>query len=303
MQRKAIQLAEKTLVISLPSKWVKRYGVKKGSSLFVEERGQQLTVETKSTSKSESVSIDASSMNPKVLERWVLSSFHKSGYDEIEIKGNQKIFASVQRVMGMLMGFAIVEQSKDSVVIRSIAKEQEQEFETLLRRAFLVTLNMGERMVELIEAGEYGELADLVSLEQSNNQLTNICERILNKKGFSDDKKTAFVYVICWNLEKVADHFKELCLYLQDKKVSSSTLSLLHDAVAYLRSFYEAYYQFSLDKMSKLHEERAAFLRKYELQLGKGSKADEFVRSSLKEFVIKVSDFSASFIAVRLKTS
>ena len=37
MERKAIQLAGKTLVVSLPSKWAKKFGISKGDVLFVEE--------------------------------------------------------------------------------------------------------------------------------------------------------------------------------------------------------------------------------------------------------------------------
>ena len=44
MKRKAIQLANQTLVISMPSKWVKEQGIKKGDEIDVEEKGKRLMI-------------------------------------------------------------------------------------------------------------------------------------------------------------------------------------------------------------------------------------------------------------------
>ena len=42
MIRKVIQLASRTLVVSLPSKWVKTVNVQKGDEIEVIEKGDQL---------------------------------------------------------------------------------------------------------------------------------------------------------------------------------------------------------------------------------------------------------------------
>jgi len=47
MKRKIIQTAGKTMVVSLPSAWVKKYGIKKGEEVEVEERGAEISVSTK----------------------------------------------------------------------------------------------------------------------------------------------------------------------------------------------------------------------------------------------------------------
>ena len=44
MQRKAIQLAHKTLVISIPAGWAREHGITKGSPLSLETRGSMLTI-------------------------------------------------------------------------------------------------------------------------------------------------------------------------------------------------------------------------------------------------------------------
>src|SRR3989338_2760536 len=188
MKRKVIQLAHKTLVVSLPSKWVKKYGVSKGGELEVEEKGQQITFFTEKTTERERITIDAGKISESALKRWVLSSLHKSGYDEIEILyKDAKIASAIQQtVQDMLIGFAVVEQGRERCVIKNVATEQEKEFDTILRRAFFVTKNMCEGISEYLAENKQAALGELLVLEKTNNQLTNFCERILNKKGYKN---------------------------------------------------------------------------------------------------------------------
>ena len=46
MKRSVIQLAGKTLLVSLPSKWARNCGVRKGEDIEVEERGKSLVITT-----------------------------------------------------------------------------------------------------------------------------------------------------------------------------------------------------------------------------------------------------------------
>ena len=58
MKRKIIQLAGKTHVVSLPSKYVKKYGLKKGDEVDVEERGAQIVLSHGRETAIEKVTID-----------------------------------------------------------------------------------------------------------------------------------------------------------------------------------------------------------------------------------------------------
>lgn len=305
MKRKVIQLAHKTLVVSLPSKWVKRYQVLKGAELEAEERGQQMVFSTSRRSESERISVDFSELNSEVIRRWMLSSLHKSGYDEIEITYKDESVPGIiqERIRDLLTGFAIVEQGKNRCVIRVVAEEQEKEFDAVLRRAFLVVKNMGEGIYDYVKDNRLERLKELLALEKTNNQLTNFCERILNKKGYSDYRKTCFAYVVAWNLEKVCDDYKEICELISANpkaKVSGSVAEMIKTANDYFSEYYELFYKFEINKLTELNRERNAF-RKKASALMKTSKGTETeVICSLNDFVTKTSDFSASFIALRM---
>ncbi len=305
MKRKVIQLAHKTLVVSLPSKWVKKYQVLKGAELDAEERGQQMVFSTSRLSDSEKVNVDFSELNGEVIRRWVLASLHKSGYDEIEItyKDSSVLDTIQETIKELMIGFTIVEQGKDRCVIRVVAEEQEKEFNAVLRRAFLVVKNMGEGLYDYVKEGRLERLKELLVLEKTNDQLTNFCERILNKKGYENYKRTCFAYVVAWNLEKVCDSYKEVCVFLSENpkaRISKPVVEMIKTANNYFSSYYELFYNFEINKLTELNRERNAFRKKASEMLRSSRGADTAVLCSLNDFVAKVSDFSASFIALKL---
>jgi bifunctional DNA-binding transcriptional regulator/antitoxin component of YhaV-PrlF toxin-antitoxin module len=57
MKRKVIQIAQSTQLISLPRKWAKKFGIKKGDELEVEEKGSSVTVSTSKDIEAEKVTI------------------------------------------------------------------------------------------------------------------------------------------------------------------------------------------------------------------------------------------------------
>ncbi|MAG16042.1 hypothetical protein CMO88_03195 [Candidatus Woesearchaeota archaeon] len=305
MKRKVIQLAHKTLVVSLPSKWAKTYEVKKGAELEVEERGQQIIFSTSKHSASERIQLDITELDIDILRRRLLSSLYKTGYDEVELmyKDTKVLSAIQENINDMLIGFVVVEQGKNRCVLRVVAEEQEKEFENMLRRAFLVTKNLGESLYTYIKEGKLNQLHDLLSLEKTNNQLINFCERVLNKRGFKDDNKRCFVYVVAWNLEKIADDFRDLCKILASEpksKVSKQSLELLKETTNYFTKYYEIYYTFDINKASELNKGGKELERRIVnlLKISKGT--DTLLLTTLKDVVTKTSDFTASFIALNM---
>ncbi len=209
MKRKVIQLAGRTMVVSLPCKWVKRCNVKKGDEIEVEERGREILLKTQAEPEAKRIEFDTRGQNERVIA-WILSSLNKKGYDEIELVYDDiETVKKIQEVLkNLFVGFVIINQTKSRCTIKCVAKEVATEFDSTLRRAFLVTLTMGENISEALASNDIKSLEGIKELEKTNNQLTNFCERLLNKIGHPSPEKTCFYYVIAWNLEKICDDYK-----------------------------------------------------------------------------------------------
>lgn len=294
MKRNIIQLAGKTSVISLPSQWVKKFNLKKSDELEIEERGNELLIKTENKNQSNEITVNIQSFNERTL-RYTISALHKIGYDEIRLIGIKPSFKSVinDLVSNLLLGFVISENTEKRIVLKNISTEDRNQFNSSLRRAFLVTLDLAETSLELIKNNQYEKLNELIILEKNNNQLTSFCLRLINK-GINLDN-THFIYVIVWNLEKIADEYKYIIQYIAKNriKISEDTIEFYKETNQYLKDYYNLYYTFKPELMNELNDKRSRLLHNTKLN------NDEInVLNNLLSIISKLSDMSSSIVAI-----
>lgn len=311
MKRNVISLAGKTNVISLPSSWCKKYDVKKGDELDVEERGNSIVVSTEGKTIKERLTINVEDMPERVI-RWTLSGIHKSGFDEIEVlyKNKEQEQVIEEIVANLMMGFIVMEKSHkklmirsiplDRLVLKSISKDTDAEFENALRRSFLVGLEIADESLGLIKENKIEKLAGLLDLEKQNNKLTNFCEKILNKRGHQEAKKTNFYYVIIWNMEKVVDDYKYIINHVSKEKITinKDTIELYAKSNNFFRGYYELFYKFDFDKLIGLSNEIKDLSKSKEKYFRDKNGKEVIVVSHLFDIISKCSDFSASYVAI-----
>ena len=305
MKRKAIQLANQTLVVSLPAKWVKQQGIKKGDEIEVKERGNNLIIECDSTNNKslDKATVDTTNIRD-LYGRTVscmISGLNKAGFNEIKIKYDKHIAKKIIEKLSreVFIGFPVVEQEEGMCVLRSISKDIEFEFNAALRRAFLVTISMGESIINAIKAKKLLILGELLTLEHTNNQLTQFCERILNMSGYKDYTKTCFMYVIAWNLEKVCDEYKYICEYFSKEennktKIGKDIILLFEKVNKFIASYYELLYKFDINKLNEQFKEYKQ-IEKKALELSKSKNQKEiFIITRLLFAAARADDFCTS---------
>lgn len=249
MKRKVIQLAGKTLVVSLPSKWARQQNIIKGAEVEVFHDSKGLHIQPDSTKPLATISVDLRQVdNPTVKS--VLSVLHKSGYDELEILYNPEQQQVIhERIRTNLMGYEIVQQSSQRMIIQNVTGDADTSFETLMRRVFLVTLELAAGVEKAMHSQT--NATELLSLEETNNKLTNYCHRILNK---SQAGKYVFVYTLIWLQEKIADDYKNIIHLMENKQHSLSAqkaATTLHECI---RIFYETAYAKNLETIAKARQ-------------------------------------------------
>lgn len=295
MKRKVIQLGEDTHVVTLPAAWARTYGVTKGSELELTENGNKITLSTSAARAIAKTSANLTNATERAI-RWTLSSLHKQGFDEIELTlGAQEQATLVEEILrDLFIGFAIVHKTNRSLTLRAISAELDDQFDTILRRAFLITLQHANGLSDALKQGKNESLTPLLDLEKQNNQLTNFCQRILNKKGHPNPLKTTFLYIITWNLEKIADEYKYLTQHLMNSKPGKKTHAMLTSANALLRGYYELFYAFDPKKLAALSES----YKQLEQDIKKEMHTDPVALAHVLAIVSKTADFSASTYAL-----
>jgi len=262
MKRKVIKLAEKTFVISLPSQWVKKYGIVKSDELDVVEKHNTLMVSTGAdVTVPQKTTVDLSGLS-KDFTKSIISVLHKVGYDEIEfIYDDPAILPVIHERTTELIGFEVIEQTPKRCTIKNVSGDLNHELDNMVRRTFLVTLSLGKGIHEALVAGRYEQLTDLLHLEKTSNRLTNYCHRLLNKQ--SRGPHSIFLYLVLWTLESIADDFRDVCLLLnkQREDLSRPALVLLKDVVLHFENYYKHFFDGTVGNMEELRKENV-LLRK-----------------------------------------
>ncbi len=298
MRRKLVKQGRNALTITLPATWTKKFGLKAGDEVEIEEEGRSVIIGGQGEGRPRKASIDSTKISERVL-RWFLSGLHKGGWDEIEILFDKKETLDVidDLIKNLLMGFAVVEQTGSRCLLKKVSMDMDTEFDSILRRAFLVTIAMGDSCISMIRENKLKEMKDLISLEKTNNQLTNFCERILNKKGYKDNDKTCFVYVIAWNLEKVCDYYKYVCEYLSDNpdaEIKEDVLKMMEEANNQIRSYNSLFSKFKEEDLIELNNKKKDIVNRIENMLTKKNRHEVFVLNHMMFLVKTCEDFSTS---------
>ncbi len=267
MQRKVIQIADSTQLVSLPRKWCKKYNIKKGDEVTLTEKNNCLEVSTKKGIDIEKGFVDVTCAN-LILPR-IIHVLYKKGYDEIEVRYNSPDqLKTIQQMFSTdVVGYEIVSQTKTTVIIKSVAGASESEFDTMLRRTFLVLESFSDGVYHMMKEKEYAAVDTLRVLESTNNRTTGFCRRILNKYGSKDYEYVTFIYCMVEDLEKVADEYKYLCDYVKDhpqalEKMNPEVLQLFADMHEFICGVHKLFYKYEFSRLIELFAIRKGIIRR-----------------------------------------
>lgn len=267
MRRKVIQIAGSTKIISLPNKWCKDFNINKGDEINVDIDGDKIHVSPVGGSNVERAEIDVSNMEGMAVR--TVHAMYKKGVDELKVNfKDPKQIKDIQSAIGKeAMSFEIVEQGRNHVLIKSVAENLE-EFGPILRRTFLLLINMAEDIELALDRKDFLRLNEIVFLEETNNRYTTFCRRLLNKKGSTEYKKVGPIYYIIEELENIADYYKFICKrYSTFKKdegmeLDEEAFEIFKGVNKYFKEFYKLFYNYKNDAVNGMYNNRKKLLNK-----------------------------------------
>ncbi len=260
MKRKVIQIAGSTQLISLPRQWAKAHNILRGAEIDVLEDGDKIIVSSNGMPSVQVAELDISNLND--MSSRCIRALYKKGVDELKVTfSNPEMAYQVQDAIAKeAVGFEILEQGQNYCVIKYVSGPIE-EFDSLLRRIFLLLLNMAEDAVTNLKKGTYVHLKNVAMLEEANNRFTIVCRRALNKKNSAFSfAKLGPIYYIVEELEHVADEYKYICHHFSNLnpsiKLNKEAIGLFESASKLLRVYYDLFYKFDPAKVVFLRAER-----------------------------------------------
>lgn len=306
MNRKAIQLANNTLVVSLPAKWVQDVGVAKGEDLDVSINGQSLVVSHGASVENakRSVKIDISGMSASLVWNY-LNSVYRTGFDEIEIyfedsiKKNlktgreRKTIELISNITDKLLGMEIIRQSKNTCILKEVTLLDREAYDNVLNRTYLSLINIAEDMMTALSEKDFDTLERIHKYSEVNvNKLSDYCLRILNSSNQSSGATSNLKYLITFLLEEIGDVYADMARTVEKRKKlpSSNVLKVMEETNSLLEFNYKLFLKYDKDKLVEFHEKR--FALKQKINTCNGGDVDFEVKFLLKQVLDKLMEIN-----------
>ncbi len=284
MKRRVVKHGLSTFIISLPADWVKRYGVKRGDELDVEEKGPSVVVHSGKSEKVGNIEVNISDLDRTSIVQLV-RTLYKLGYDEITLRfkqqtiphlrtGQQKTVISViHEELGRLIGLDVVQQREDVCVLKMLTQMNPDEFQPTLRRAFLQLIDMQR---DLTEGAAKHDLPLLETLEEKHNTITkllNYCDRLLHQHGYDPAEKTSTMQTLVVLIDKLLDTSKNAGRRISGlkKPLSAGGVSTLRDLQKAVEIYYGLHFDFSNAKLMAAAKQQADLLSAFKTRTPKFS--------------------------------
>ena len=278
VKRKVIKQGHNTLTITIPSDWAQRFNLKAGDEIDLAERDNGLFISTEASDDSKQTVIDMKGLDLPTLWKYFMAVY-REGYSEVKVEFDpdelydnpykfysahtldskygkrSKQHSPIEAINVMLnrfIGFAVIDTHKDYCIIKNMGEVSSKEFNSSLRRVFLLIQQMGEEINSCLKNGRTNHLNHAHDIDINIDKFHDYCIRVLNKTGFQDVKKSHLMFSTIYILELIGDEFKRAAHHiLVDMKGKSfeNIAPLAKMVIDQVESFYDFFYNFERKKI------------------------------------------------------
>jgi len=283
MRRKIIKQGHNTLTITLPSEWTKRFNLEAGKEIDISEKDNGLFLSVEKNGEHKRAEFDISGMDIPTIWKY-FCAVYREGYNEVLVRFNpheeiespfkfythhrldlrykreptkRTMHEVLQKFITRFIGFEIVEHGKDYVLIHEMGEMTSKEFDSSLRRVFLIIRDMAQEIFEAIIKGDTKPLEHMHDVDINLDKFHDYCIRIFNRVANKDQRKTALLFSTLYLLELIGDEFKNIAIHLVNdfpKSNMKDLLGFVEGVKNQIEGFYTLFYKFDKDKIKDLSE-------------------------------------------------
>jgi len=296
MKRKLVKQGTATMMVSLPSKWVKKSGLKKGNEIDIEEKDSKLIISSEETKAKKKTEINLSSLNPPSI-RTILTNSYRLGYDKIKINFKDKKTARFisDLIKTNLIGFEVIKSTDKFCEIENITEPSKEQFENIFSKILLNIEELFNVSKEMLK----GKKAEFQEIEEKIQQFFNFCMRVITKESPENYQLRWAFYTELIHGQRELYHMLK---YLEKSKTKEDkeTLELLNDSRKIFELLKKAYKEKNTADLEKIQ----AFERELIYRKGYGilrkNKDDIVIRhilNSIRHFYFCASPLIGIFIS------
>lgn len=221
MKRKVAQIGPSTLMVSLPSKWVKANKVRKGDELDVNLNKSDICFSNKTKEKTDKeITVDISNYEKYFIGRY-LETLYISNYDYIKLihskptvfdyKTNKgvNVLKLIKKRIERYIGMEIISQTSNQTELRCFLLNEERDPNKIEKRIFYLIKDAFDEFLASLD-NNYPEYLDNVQDYHANiTKFITYYLRVLNSSDKSEDEKLLLYSLYCL-IDKIIDKFRHL---------------------------------------------------------------------------------------------
>jgi len=280
MRRKLVKQGSATMMISLPSKWIKQNNLDKGDEINLEEDEGNLKISAIENKKKQ-IQINISTLTESST-RTLITSAYRLGYDYVIVNyQNSESLELIKKIVdNNLLGFEIITVEKNKCIIENITEPSIEQFENILSKVFLNIESLFESAIN--QTKEY-EL-----IENKIIQFDNFCRRVITKKG--NLLEDSFHSSINRGQREIY-HLIKL-----NQKLKPETINLIKESQEIFFLLKESYIKKDIKLIEKLHETYKNFEKKIKNHFQKEQIAIHNILSATRQFYLATSPLTGMLL-------
>jgi len=262
--RSLIKFGRTSYAITLPQNWIKKEGLKKGSSLYLDENPNGLIVSSNSNATKrqiQKIDMDITGKDLPRIKRELISHYI-NGYDLVRIGGKELLNKSkaIREMVHDLAAFEVIEQTFSQVTARVLLQASVSSIPQFIRKIDIINRNMMQDLT-----ADVVDYDDIFQRDEDVDRFTFLVLRViklnLNDTSYSRLTKINNADLLAyWNmaylLEAIADGIRDLAIALKDvsknKIAFADILKLYKGLVENYTEVMNSYYSKDINKAYKL---------------------------------------------------
>lgn len=252
MKRKLVQQGASTLMISLPSKWIKERQLEKGSEVSIEPSESNLVISaTEGKTAKKQVSIEL----PKLIEssiRTLITNTYRKGYDIINVAfSSEQQFRILQdTIKTRLIGFEITKKERNNCIVENVTEPSLDQFDAMLSKVFLSVESLFDVTKKRLENDDDG-LEDFEEIEERIQKYDNFCRRVISKRSDGNSNLLWTFLTLVLHGQRELYHLNGL---IKKKKVSNKVIEYLDDVKSLFILLKRAFLEKDVRLLAEMHE-------------------------------------------------
>lgn len=260
MKRKLIGLSPSTSVVSLPSRWIKKNKLKKGTDIEVEEIENKIIISSKSRKSEKDITIDVSNLNKDLFWR-AIDAVYISGYDVIVLKTkDHKQTAYTAKVPKYFPGLIVTDDRRNSIRFKDITGDNKEDVDKVISRILNMGIAMLKDGMEALKSKDWETLAGMRKRDIAINSYVSYCLRQLNKYGYTPFSKSGLMHTYVKLLEMLTDKIYRLFVAIGENRIKMDTKHVMGFIDMY-KSIQRLHSKYSQERLVSLDEMRAKLSR------------------------------------------